>query len=144
MRRTLPILLGVASVAVVGYILIGQPNGPDPAGSSEPTEGLAIVDVALPELAGNAIIGQRIFDAKCAECHGENAAGKEGSGPPLIHPIYRAGHHGDQAFILAARNGVKSHHWPYGNMPPVQGVTDGEVAMVVEFIRSVQQANGVN
>jgi len=106
--------------------------------------GAPIVQVKVPELTGNAKIGERIFNAKCAACHGKNAAGVEGSGPPFIHPIYRPAHHGDAAFLLAPRNGVRSHHWTFGNMPQIEGVTDGDIKMIIAYVRTLQRANGIN
>ena len=143
MRLTLPMILGAAVLTGAGYLLFAPAGGPDPS-MPKAARGGSVVPVTVPELTGNAVIGQRVFAAKCAQCHGDNGAGTDGSGPPLIHPTYRAGHHGDQSFVLAARNGVKSHHWPFGDMQPVEGISESEVLMVVEFIRAVQQANGIN
>lgn len=47
------------------------------------------------------------------------------------------------AFVLAARNGVRAHHWPFGNMTPVPGLTDPELAGIIRFVREVQVANGI-
>ena len=94
--------------------------------------------------AGSSTAGVPIVEAKCAACHGANAAGQDGVAPPLVHKIYESGHHGDAAFMLAARNGVRAHHWKFGNMPPVEGITDGEVKMIVEYVRELQQANGID
>ena len=106
--------------------------------------GPAMVDVTVPEtLSVNAKIGKTAFEAKCAVCHGENAAGQDGVAPPLVHKIYEPGHHGDAAFLLAAKNGVRAHHWRFGNMPPVEGVTDGDVKMIVTYVRELQRANGI-
>lgn len=111
----------------------------------EVAEGEPIVEVALPdEFSDNAKIGQRAFEAKCASCHGTNAAGQNGVAPPLVHKIYEPSHHGDMAFVLAAKNGVRAHHWKFGNMPPVEGLTQGDVMMIVAYVRELQQANGIN
>ena len=59
-----------------------------------------------------------------------NAAGQNGVSSPLVHKIYEPSHHSDMAFVLAAKNGVRSHHWNFGNMPPVKGLTDADVKMV--------------
>ena len=108
-------------------------------------DGDPIAQVTLPaELSTNAQIGKNVFEAKCAECHGVNAAGQSGVAPPLVHKIYEPSHHGDAAFLLAAKNGVRSHHWKFGNMPPVEGLTDAEVKMIVVYIRELQRANGIN
>ena len=83
-------------------------------------------------------------NAKCAACHGVNAAGKDGVAPPLVHKIYEPSHHGDESFQRAAALGVRAHHWPFGNMPAVEGVTRGDVKMITAYIRELQRANGIN
>ncbi|MAM61671.1 c-type cytochrome [Maritimibacter sp. UBA3975] len=106
--------------------------------------GQEMVAVTMPALEGEAAMGQRVFTSKCASCHGPNAGGIEGAGPPLIHKIYEPGHHGDMAFYLAAAQGVRAHHWKFGNMPPVEGISEAEVGAVVRFVRRVQAANGID
>ncbi|MBW4983508.1 cytochrome c [Mameliella sp. CS4] len=144
----------VAIVLTVGVGVAGwqylQPEA-EPTGHSmtqpdtgEVAEGAPIAEVTLPEeFSGNARLGKTVFEVKCASCHGQNAAGRNGVAPPLVHKIYEPSHHSDQAFILAARNGVRAHHWRFGNMPPVEGVTPGDVKMVVAYVRELQRANGI-
>lgn len=108
-------------------------------------EGEAIAQVVVPDkLSANAQLGKRVFDGACAVCHGTNAAGQNGVAPPLVLKIYEPSHHGDEAFLRAAKNGVTAHHWRFGNMPPVAGLTDGDVKMVVAYVRELQRANGIN
>ena len=102
-----------------------------------------VVAVTLPELAGDAAIGQRVFGARCAACHGASAGGVEGAGPPLVHDYYKPGHHGDMAFVLAAQQGVRAHHWRFGDMPPVTGISRAEIVAAIAFVRQVQRANGI-
>lgn len=64
-------------------------------------------------------------------------------GPPLIHQIYNPGHHSDQSIYNAMRNGVRQHHWPYGDMPKQEGIGFYEASAIVKFIREVQDANGI-
>ncbi len=99
-------------------------------------------DVKVPQLSPQAAGGKTAFDANCATCHGSNAAGTD-KGPPLIHDIYNPGHHSDEAFFLAAKLGVRRHHWPYGDMPPQPQVTQEQIAAIVQYIREVQAANGI-
>lgn len=142
-------VIALAAVAAFGWQIM-RPQ-PEPAGhsmvppdTSEIAQGAAIVEVRLPaELSDDARIGKRVFEAKCAACHGENAAGQNGVAPPLVHQIYRPGHHADMSFVLAAQNGVRSHHWTFGNMPPVEGVTRAEVLYVARYIRELQRENGI-
>ena len=100
------------------------------------------VDVTVPQLSEMAAFGQTAFNGTCAQCHGENGAGTE-KGPPLIHPIYNPGHHSDQSFYNAMHNGVRQHHWPYGDMPKQEGIGFYESSAIVKFIREVQDANGI-
>lgn len=95
-----------------------------------------------PELSAMAAQGKIAFDANCASCHGANAAGTQ-KGPPFIHDIYNPGHHSDKAFVLAVKQGVRRHHWPFGDMPPQLQVTDQELAAIVRYVRELQKANGI-
>ena len=104
----------------------------------------AIVEIVMPEtLSSNAQIGRTAFDAACASCHGVNAVGQKDVAPPLVHVIYEPSHHGDEAFQRAVANGVRAHHWPFGNMPPIEGLTRGDVQMIVAYVREMQRANGI-
>ena len=110
-----------------------------------PAEGAAMVAVTLPDtLSPEGTMGKRAFDAVCADCHGDNAAGKMGIAPPLIHKIYEPSHHADMAFFMAVERGVQAHHWSFGNMPPQQGLTRADVAGIVTYVRELQRANGIN
>ena len=102
-----------------------------------------IVSIEVPELTGDAVAGKTIFAQACATCHGVDAVGNEGKGPPLVHVIYESGHHGDAAFFRAVELGVRGHHWRFGDMAPVEGIIRGEVAMIIEYIRQLQRANGI-
>ena len=142
MKRT--ILISGAIVGAVALGLAFWPAEQPQMAEGSAARGAALSEVQIHELQGNALIGERAYEAKCASCHGDNAAGQDGVAPPLVHKIYEPSHHGDAAFMVAARNGVRSHHWPFGNMPPVDGITDAEVSMIIAYVRALQQANGIN
>lgn len=140
MQRKTGLAVLAAAVALGGYIWWQQAEAPAPTQA-----GAAMVTVTLPEtLSAQAQVGREAFAANCAVCHGENGAGREGAGPPLIHKIYEPSHHGDGAFMVAASNGVRQHHWSFGNMPPVQGITPAEVKTIIAYIRELQRANGID
>ncbi|MEX0869539.1 MAG: cytochrome c [Nitriliruptoraceae bacterium] len=86
--------------------------------------------------------GAELFTNNCAACHGPGAQGSA-AGPPLVHEIYEPGHHGDEAFQLAVANGVRAHHWPFGDMPPVSGLDRAEVADIVADVRGLQREAGI-
>ena len=99
--------------------------------------------IIIPELSQSALSGEIAFNDNCSACHGKNAAGTD-AGPPLVHKIYEPSHHADFAFTMAANNGVKSHHWRFGNMPPVEGITEAKIRWITKYVRELQAANGIN
>lgn len=147
-KQTIWIAVLISGLGAAGWWLIG-PEG-DGSGTSgrtatSPAGGDAIVQVTMPEtLSPQARIGKRGFEAKCATCHGETGGGRAGKGPPLVHKYYEPSHHGDAAFLLAAQNGVRSHHWNFGDMPPVGGVTRSDVIAITAYVRELQRQNGIN
>ena len=104
----------------------------------------AIVSIELPdELSKVAQIGKIAFQSNCLACHGENAVGQKGVAPPLIHKIYEPSHHGDESFQRAISVGVRAHHWKFGNMPAIEGLTRGDVKAIIAYVRELQEANGI-
>jgi mono/diheme cytochrome c family protein len=86
--------------------------------------------------------GRRLFEANCQRCHGPQASGTE-QGPPLVHIVYEPNHHSDAAFQRAAALGVPAHHWTFGDMPPVPGVTPEQVAEITAYVRWLQRQAGI-
>lgn len=141
MGKAFLLLTAALSLTVLLVLAWGGLTGD---GSPVQDEGAPMVRVIVPELTGAALRGEALYRDNCASCHGDNAAGREGIGPPLVHRIYEPGHHGDGAFLLAVRQGVRAHHWPFGNMPPVAGVGDKDVESITAYVRKLQTANGIN
>ncbi|MCY4394349.1 MAG: c-type cytochrome [Rhodospirillaceae bacterium] len=137
------ILLVLAGALVAGgYFLFGGSDRRATPGAE--TDGAPLVEIVLPQaLSTEAQAGKRLFDENCVTCHGANAVGREELGPPLVHIIYEPGHHGDEAFQRAVAIGVRRHHWPFDNMPPVEGLNRDDVALIVAYIRELQRANGI-
>ncbi len=96
-------------------------------------------DASLPD---SLLAGRAVFETYCVECHGEAATGTE-KGPPLVHRVYHPGHHADPAFYLAPLQGVRAHHWGFGDMPPVEGITRDEVGAIVAYVRWLQRKAGI-
>ena len=132
------VVFGAIGIAIIaGYFLLSGESTSTSSGKP-----LAVVNV--PSISGAALAGEQSFNANCSVCHGANAAGKEGFAPPLVHKIYEPSHHGDMAFVLAAKQGVRQHHWPFGNMPAIPDVSDKEIADIITYIRTLQRANGIH
>jgi mono/diheme cytochrome c family protein len=86
--------------------------------------------------------GEVLFEKNCMKCHGKYGAGTQ-KGPPLIHKYYEPNHHSDRSFYLAVKNGVRPHHWQFGNMPPIRGVSRTDVEKIIPYIREIQRENGI-
>ena len=99
--------------------------------------GASLVDVVVPELSAAARTGKEQFEVSCVACHGANAAGQDGVAPPLVHIIYEPNHHGDQSFYQAVRYGVSAHHWRFGDMPAIEGVSPSQVADIIIYVREL-------
>ena len=99
-------------------------------------------EIKKPSFSPMASAGQRAYDANCAKCHGANGAGTD-KGPPFLDAVYNPGHHADEAFMRAVRNGVRQHHWSFGDMPAQPTVTETEIRQIVRYVRELQQANGI-
>ena len=106
--------------------------------------GVLAVALVTETLSQNAQIGELGFEAKGAVFQGVNAADQDGVAPPLVPIIYEPSHHGDERFQRAVAMGVLGHHWPFGDMPPVGGITRADVKMITVYIRELQLANGIN
>ncbi|GAV20620.1 cytochrome c [Mariprofundus micogutta] len=86
--------------------------------------------------------GLDVFLAKCALCHGKSGKGSN-QGPPLVHNIYRPDHHSDYSVERAVKFGVQSHHWGFGNMPPIPGLSQEDIKHLVAYIRKEQNKAGI-
>jgi hypothetical protein len=56
--------------------------------------------------------------------------------------VYESGHHGDDSYRSAVVNGVRAHHWNFGDMPAVSGLDVDEVDAIIAVIRSEQDRQG--
>lgn len=100
------------------------------------------LNLTIPTLSATAAEGKILYEESCAACHGLNTAGTD-QGPTFIHRYYVPNHHSDEAFVLAARNGVRAHHWGFGNMPPRPEVSEEDVRKITRYVREMQEANGI-
>ncbi|HAX81846.1 MAG TPA: cytochrome C [Actinobacteria bacterium] len=128
-RNVWPLVIGAAAVAsaLIAIAVAAEPDAVSTPGTGDP----AIVAE-----------GATIFAANCATCHGADLRGTA-TGPPLLHQYYAPNHHGDEAFQRAVAFGVVAHHWNFGDMAPLPHLTREEVAKVVAFVRTQQEAAGI-
>lgn len=130
----LAVIAAIVVTGIVTVILWDQITGPH-------NGAVATVPVVLPKLSADEQRGEQLYTHHCAECHGPKALGSP-QGPPFLHRVYHPDHHADGAFFLAVRNGVRRHHWPFGDMPPQPNITDSQVSLILAYVRALQRANG--
>ncbi len=87
--------------------------------------------------------GEQLFANNCAACHGAGAKGTD-RGPTFLSKIYEPGHHGDPSFHLAVKRGVRAHHWAFGNMPKISGISKEEVEQIISYVRWLQREKGIS
>lgn len=128
-----PLVLALFA-AFIALMAIGCGEGGSPGGEQAPATGIGLSNMARE--------GEGLFNANCSVCHGVNASGTM-QGPPLMDRVYHPGHHADVSFRSAVRQGVPQHHWGFGNMPPVPGVSSGDVEKIICYVREMQRAEGI-
>ena len=133
MSARLAVVVALMAAAAVLAACGGSDSAPGPTEGALPPAGIDGID---------GIDGRALYAANCAACHGADLNGTA-SGPPLLHDFYRPGHHADAAFLLAVRRGVRAHHWDFGKMPPIPGLSDEDVEAIVRYVRSQQRAVGI-
>jgi mono/diheme cytochrome c family protein len=125
---------GVFALLAAGLLAAGCARGD--SGQSN------VKTTAFPETPADLKAGETLFNADCSGCHGLHATGSD-SGPPLVDRIYEPNHHADASFALAVRRGVRSHHWGFGDMPPIPGIKDEEINRIVAYVRWLQKQAGI-
>jgi mono/diheme cytochrome c family protein len=130
-------LLPISGILVLGAIsllwftdLLSHQHEPPPSPSSTRTQ-------MPPEFA----TGEALFHTHCAGCHGPAGVGTA-QGPSFLSRVYVPSHHSDASFYLAVKQGVRAHHWNFGNMPALPHVTDAEVTQIIAYVRKLQQQAG--
>jgi mono/diheme cytochrome c family protein len=123
-------IAGLIVVVVVGVVAFGDSPTDEDLRNGVPAQNPSLVAA-----------GEPLYRANCASCHGSDLRGTS-TGPSHLSIVYVPSHHGDVTFALAARNGVQSHHWGFGDMPPVPGLSDGDLAAITAYVRSVQRVEG--
>lgn len=82
--------------------------------------------------------GKISYQSNCMKCHGKNLSGTT-KGPSLLDDVYKSSHHADLSFYYAVKNGVRQHHWQFGDMPMVTGVSPQSVSDIISYIRWMQK-----
>lgn len=127
--------IGVGGLVVFMVVAIAFFGGESAGTGPDSGTGIPVQDADL------VAAGDPLYQATCATCHGSDLRGTD-IGPSHLSVVYQPGHHGDIAFVLAARNGVQQHHWPFGDMLPVPGLRDADLEAIVAFVRENQRIFG--
>lgn len=130
--------IAIGSLVVFMVVAVVVFGGSEPDSDGEGVDAGTGIAVQDPELVA---AGEELYQASCAACHGADLRGTE-TGPSQLSIVYEPNHHGDGAWYLAARTGVKQHHWPFGDMAPVPGLSDDDLEAIVAYVRENQRIFG--
>lgn len=138
--RKLARIASLGAVALVASLILAGCNG---NGSSGPAPTPTPPPAASPAATAVPILdGETLFRQTCAVCHGVDLQGTN-QGPPFLDRLYHPNHHSDAAFRLAVQRGVIAHHWPFGNMPKIEGLSEQQVEAIIAYVRDQQQQAGL-
>jgi mono/diheme cytochrome c family protein len=126
----MPVMWNRAMTAAACAVLVCACGPPDAADFAVPAQDAELVAA-----------GEAIYQATCSSCHGSDLRGT-GQGPSHLSAVYRPSHHSDAAFLLAVKVGAAEHHWRFGAMDPIPGLTDEDIAAVTAFVRDRQRNEG--
>lgn len=101
-----------------------------------------LADLSVPKPPRDLVKGEALYNTNCSVCHGVAARGTK-QGPPFLDKIYEPNHHADAAFYRAPELGVRAHHWKFGDMPKVPGITRDDLAQIIAYIRWLQKQAGI-
>ena len=94
-----------------------------------------------PASATGAESGAELYQASCASCHGADLRGTD-KGPSHLSIVYEPNHHGDDSFRSAIVDGVRQHHWNFGDMAAIPGLDADEIDDIIAFVRAEQERLG--
>lgn len=86
--------------------------------------------------------GAALYEQHCGGCHGVDLKGTD-RGPSQLSVVYAPDHHPDESYRSAIANGVKAHHWSFGDMAPVKDLSPDEVDELISYIRAQQDQHGL-
>jgi cytochrome c oxidase cbb3-type subunit III len=115
-------LLLLAALSQSGFA--AREQGPPPGSPAAPPEP-SPADKLTPE---DMAMGQQLYAANCASCHGVDATGQLG---PNLHGVVQR--RGEQGVFAIVRNGM-------GGMPPVMSINDQRVWQVIGYLRTLGES----
>ena len=136
------LLVYTVVAAAVLLLMIGCGGESEPPSATPEPSGAEQAPQAGSDLSEAARAGEDLFNANCSVCHGVGATGTN-QGPTLIDRIYHPGHHPDFSIRNAVSQGVQQHHWGFGDMAPVAGLSSDDVEKIICYVRELQRADGI-
>lgn len=127
------ILQAVRRTPIAAWLTVAIAVGAAACGSA-PTD-------SAPASPAGAGPGAELYQSSCASCHGTDLRGTD-KGPSHLSIVYEPNHHGDDSFRSAIVNGVRQHHWNFGDMAAIPGLDADEIDDIIAFVRAEQERQG--
>lgn len=139
-KIVLPMVITGVVLSVIALVALGGNSVGGSSSPRDPMTGQSSFDIPAqdPVLVAD---GEVLYRATCASCHGSDLRGTD-FGPSHLSVVYQPGHHNDQSFVSAALIGVGAHHWNFGDMAPVPGLTPDDLDRIVAYVREIQRIEG--
>lgn len=134
-KLMMPMIIAGVVFAVVALVAFGGNSSP-----RDPMTGQSEFDIPVqnPALVAE---GEALYRTSCAACHGSDLRGTE-FGPSQLSVVYQPGHHPDESYMRAVVNGVRAHHWNFGDMAPIPSLTQADMDRIIAFVRENQRTEG--
>jgi mono/diheme cytochrome c family protein len=134
-KLIVPMIVAGVVLAVVAIVALEEDSSPRDHMTGQSEFDIPVQDPAL------VAEGDVLYRASCAACHGSDLRGTE-FGPSQLSVVYQPGHHSDESYMSAVFNGVPAHHWDFGDMAPVSGLTQDDMDRIIAFVRENQRIEG--
>ncbi len=139
------LILGFLAAAAIGIVALMalDPLGPGQRTAAESTSTSTSAVEVGEVAAGDPVNGEAIYASTCATCHGPDAEGIQGLGPPLVGNEFVESLTDAEliAFINVGRDASHPDNTTGVAMPPKGGnpsLTDQDIADVVAFLTTLQ------
>lgn len=134
--------LALAAATVVGAAC-GSSSSSSASSSSTSGEASSTTVPTGGTVTAGAARGKQLYEASCASCHGQDLRGTD-KGPSHLSQYYEESHHSDASFKRAIAQGSPEHHWCFGDMKPVPGLSEQDVNDIIAYVRKEQRERGTD
>ncbi|SON56101.1 cytochrome c oxidase, cbb3-type, subunit III [Hartmannibacter diazotrophicus] len=137
-RKFLPLYIGIMIAGIAIVSLQRALHRQEPSAPSAPEIEVSGPVVVPPRLNEQQKLGALAFAQACSDCHGLTLTGRA-TGPSLLVDRYRV--MPDDDYRRAVERGAEATQGGWLPMPPIQGLSPGQVDAIIAYVRRMQAVN---